>query len=86
MARVDSCGVCGGDGLSCVGSADRRVYAWTEVPLSQCSAPCGGGHMMAHAVCVNNATREKVHEDLCDVSTKPEARMAPCNNSPCPAR
>ena len=42
--------------------------------------------MMAHSVCVNNATAAKVHEDLCDVSTKPAARMAPCNNRPCPAR
>merc|ERR1719414_675307 len=38
---VDSCGICGGNN-SC-----QKTFAWTEVALSHCSRPCGGGYRMA---------------------------------------
>ena len=88
--RVDRCGVCGGsakDISDCAAAGSSAAsFAWEEAPLSQCSAPCGGGYMMAHAVCRNNATGARVHEELCDNSRRPQARMAPCNNRPCPPR
>lgn len=37
--KVDECGVCGGDGTSCV----QPLYYWAEAPVSLCSMSCGGG-------------------------------------------
>jgi len=39
MKKVDSCGVCGGDGQSCA----QPLYHWEEAAMSLCSATCGGG-------------------------------------------
>ena len=80
--KIDRCGVCGGQGTTCA----RDIFIWKEVPLSQCSVQCGGGNMMAHSVCFNNITKTSVEDGLCDRGRKPAARMAPCNNKPCPAR
>ena len=77
---VDSCGICGGDN-SC-----QKTFAWTEVALSHCSRPCGGGYRMARSVCQNTKTQQTVDDDFCDLTQKPESRMAPCNGHPCPAR
>jgi len=73
-------------GAAPASSSGASAFAWREAPLSECSAPCGGGYMMAHAVCVANATGVRVHQDLCDGARRPRARMAPCNNRPCPPR
>ncbi len=88
--RVDRCGLCSDNNATMTSSSpctsDPKVFLWREAPLSECSVPCGGGHMMAHAVCKNKETGAKVHDDLCDNAMRPEARMAPCNNRPCPPR
>ena len=39
MKKVDACGVCGGDGMSCA----QPLYHWEDVTISHCSATCGGG-------------------------------------------
>ena len=39
MKKVDSCGVCGGDGQSCA----QPLYHWEEAAMSLCSVTCGGG-------------------------------------------
>jgi hypothetical protein len=44
--RVDACGVCGGNNSTC----SDNTFGWEETPLSHCSAPCGGGFMMARLV------------------------------------
>lgn len=80
--KVDSCGVCGGLNEQCSGD----TFVWNEVALSHCSAPCGGGYMMARSVCQNNHTKATVADDLCNLSQKPSSRMAPCNLEACPAR
>ena len=64
----------------------HSFFEWDETPLSHCSAPCGGGHMMARSVCRNNQTRAVVDDKLCDLKKKAPARMAPCNTKPCPPR
>uniref|UniRef100_A0A1B0ATJ2 ADAMTS/ADAMTS-like cysteine-rich domain-containing protein n=1 Tax=Glossina palpalis gambiensis TaxID=67801 RepID=A0A1B0ATJ2_9MUSC len=38
--KVDSCGVCGGDGSSC---SSQTLYHWEIAPMSLCSVSCGGG-------------------------------------------
>ena len=80
--KVDSCGICGGKD-ECV---KNKMFVWSEVALSHCSVPCGGGYRMARSVCQNNLTKATVQNDLCDVNKKPASRMAPCNLDPCPAR
>uniref|UniRef100_A0A1A9V4V4 ADAMTS/ADAMTS-like cysteine-rich domain-containing protein n=1 Tax=Glossina austeni TaxID=7395 RepID=A0A1A9V4V4_GLOAU len=37
--KVDSCGVCGGDGSSC---SSQTLYHWEIAPMSLCSVSCGG--------------------------------------------
>lgn len=39
--KVDECGVCGGDGSSCV----QPLYHWSTAPVSLCSVSCGGGEL-----------------------------------------
>lgn len=78
---IDSCGVCGGQNR-----CTRTAFSWKETPLSHCSSPCGGGHMMVRSVCINNQTSEQVHEDHCIRKERPLPRMAPCNSHACPAR
>ena len=80
--KLDSCGICGGQDIC----ENKVAFVWSEVAVSHCSAPCGGGYMMARSVCINNASNEAVLDDLCNVSEKPASRMAPCNLHPCPAR
>lgn len=63
-----------------------NTFVWEETPLSHCSAPCGGGYMMARPVCRNKLTKDEVESDLCDSKSKPLSRMAPCNQQACPAR
>ena len=58
----------------------------TTPTFCRCSAPCGGGYMMVHAVCRNNGTSAEVDPDMCDPAAKPRSRMAACNSKPCPAR
>ena len=38
-ARVDICGVCGGDGSTCT----QPLYHWVIEPASLCSVTCGNG-------------------------------------------
>jgi len=81
-ALLDQCGVCGGDGSSC--SGDK--YEWREVPLSRCSASCGGGTRMARSICRNKQDNNTVDDGMCDQATRPSVRIAPCNTRACPAR
>ncbi|XP_068083512.1 protein madd-4 [Anabrus simplex] len=80
--KVDSCGVCGGDGSSCA----QPLYHWEETPLSLCSATCGGGRRMSRAVCKNRLTGAEVEEQLCNASQKPDRKVTECNTQPCPPR
>ena len=82
--KVDKCGICGGDGTQC--QANKVSFVWTEVPLSHCSAPCGGGYRMVRYVCQNNVTNEPVQDELCNVLQKPQPKMASCNVQACPPR
>lgn len=41
--KVDECGVCGGDGLSC----QQPLYHWAIIPSSLCSVSCGGGKFIS---------------------------------------
>ena len=82
--KVDKCGICGGDGSQC--QANKVSFVWFEIALSHCSTPCGGGYRMVRYVCQNNITKETVQDELCNVLEKPEPKMAPCNQEPCPAR
>ena len=95
--KIDACGVCSeekddaGNDLndkrkSCKYKEGHTFFDWVETPLSHCSAICGGGHMMARSVCMNNKTRAIVNDEMCDPMKRSPARMAPCNTKPCPAR
>ena len=93
---IDACGVCSEEnntknknakkGKLCHHKKGHTFFNWIETPLSHCSAPCGGGHMMARSVCRNNQTGADVNDNMCDLAERPPARMAPCNTKPCPAR
>jgi hypothetical protein len=37
--KIDSCGVCGGDGSTCT----QPLYHWEIAGMSVCSVTCGGG-------------------------------------------
>merc|ERR1711997_182591 len=94
--RIDACGECSeidnskedGDAKrkSCKYKEGHSFYDWVETPLSHCSAPCGGGQMMARSVCMNNKTRAVAEDEMCDIKIKAPPRVAPCNIKPCPAR
>nr|XP_024216656.1 ADAMTS-like protein 1 [Halyomorpha halys] len=81
-ARVDICGVCGGDGSTCT----QPLYHWVVEPASLCSVTCGNGYKMSQVLCRNIVTGHIVDSQLCDESQKPETKMIECNIHPCPAK
>ncbi|XP_021917210.1 ADAMTS-like protein 1 [Zootermopsis nevadensis] len=80
--KVDACGVCGGDGLSCA----RPLYHWEDADMSLCSTTCGGGYKMSGPVCMNRVTGTKVEEPLCNASQRPDRKVVQCNSHRCPAK
>ena len=94
--KIDACGVCSEEEENDISTKEKKLlckykeghafFDWVETPLSHCSAPCGGGHMMARSVCMNNNTKDVVNDEMCDIKKRDPARMAPCNTKPCPAR
>lgn len=44
--KIDSCGVCGGDGSTCT----QPLYHWEIAGMSVCSVTCGGGKLRAERV------------------------------------
>ncbi|KAL1130045.1 hypothetical protein AAG570_012988, partial [Ranatra chinensis] len=81
-AKVDGCGVCGGDGSTCL----QPLYHWVVESASLCSATCGTGYRMSQVVCRNVMTGINVDPQLCDASQQPESQMIECNTHTCPAK
>ena len=80
--RLDRCGVCGGNGLSC---AEER-YSWEKEALIQCSTSCGGGRRVFEYFCVEIGTMEKVHFEFCNTKERPQNYFEICNSFSCPSR
>uniref|UniRef100_A0A336M0H6 CSON009496 protein n=1 Tax=Culicoides sonorensis TaxID=179676 RepID=A0A336M0H6_CULSO len=80
--RIDSCGVCGGDGSTC----SEPLYQWEMAQMSHCSVTCGGGYKMSMPSCRNRITSTEVEESLCNASNKPEPQIMTCNNHLCPPK
>ncbi|KAF6216025.1 hypothetical protein GE061_000362 [Apolygus lucorum] len=81
-ARVDVCGICGGDGTTCT----QPLYHWVVQSASLCSATCGTGYKMSQVICKNMVTGLEVDLKLCDASQKPKSHMIECNTHPCPSK
>ncbi|XP_049661348.1 A disintegrin and metalloproteinase with thrombospondin motifs 18 isoform X2 [Accipiter gentilis] len=64
-------------------SVKKHSYSWVTVQ-SECSATCGGGHITAKAVCLEDH-RTRVNSSLCGPRTKPMTETKLCNTNPCPA-
>uniref|UniRef100_A0A452IU28 A disintegrin and metalloproteinase with thrombospondin motifs 18 n=1 Tax=Gopherus agassizii TaxID=38772 RepID=A0A452IU28_9SAUR len=64
-------------------SAKRHSYSWVTVQ-SDCSASCGGGHITAKAICLQDH-RTRVNSSFCGPRTKPLTETKLCNANPCPA-
>nr|XP_056718448.1 A disintegrin and metalloproteinase with thrombospondin motifs 18 isoform X1 [Euleptes europaea] len=58
-------------------------YLWVTVQ-SDCSATCGGGHLIAKAVCLQDH-RTRVNSSFCGPRTKSLTETKICNTNPCPA-
>uniref|UniRef100_A0A8C6XSX3 A disintegrin and metalloproteinase with thrombospondin motifs 18 n=1 Tax=Naja naja TaxID=35670 RepID=A0A8C6XSX3_NAJNA len=61
----------------------RHSYSWVMVQ-SDCSATCGGGHLIAKAVCLQDH-QTRVNSSFCGPRTKPLTETMMCNANPCPA-
>ncbi|KAH0619535.1 hypothetical protein JD844_000234, partial [Phrynosoma platyrhinos] len=61
----------------------RHSYMWVTVQ-SECSVTCGGGHLIAKAVCLQDH-RTRVNSSFCGPRTKPLTETKICNGNPCPA-
>ncbi|XP_024082456.1 ADAMTS-like protein 1 isoform X2 [Cimex lectularius] len=81
-ARVDSCGICGGDSSSCT----QPLYHWVVQSTSLCSVTCGTGYKMSEVICKNVVTGSDVDSKLCDDSQKPKTHMIECNTHACPSK
>ena len=57
---LDHCGVCGGDGSSCL--QERRRFVWRPGPLSACSTTCGQGQEVWGHLCTDITTDQTVHQ------------------------
>ncbi|BES91442.1 Thrombospondin type 1 domain [Nesidiocoris tenuis] len=81
-AKVDVCGICGGDGSTC----NQPLYHWVVQSASLCSATCGTGYKMSQVACKNMVSGSDVESKLCDASQKPKVHMIECNTHPCPSK
>ncbi|KAK2514901.1 Adamts18 [Columba guinea] len=61
----------------------KHSYSWVTVQ-SECSATCGGGHITAKAICLEDH-RTRVNSSFCGPRTKPLSETKLCNTNPCPA-
>ncbi|XP_067327139.1 A disintegrin and metalloproteinase with thrombospondin motifs 18 [Anolis sagrei] len=61
----------------------RHSYMWVTVQ-SECSVTCGGGHLIAKAVCLQDH-QTRVNSSFCGPKTKPLTETKICNGNPCPA-
>ncbi|KAM3828654.1 A disintegrin and metalloproteinase with thrombospondin motifs 18 [Vipera latastei] len=61
----------------------RHSYSWVMVQ-SDCSVTCGGGHLIAKAVCLQDH-QTRVNSSFCGPRTKPLTETMMCNAIPCPA-
>ncbi|XP_062442223.1 A disintegrin and metalloproteinase with thrombospondin motifs 18 isoform X3 [Rhea pennata] len=65
-------------------SAKRHhSHSWVTVQ-SACSATCGGGHITAKAICLEDH-RTQVNSSFCGPRMKPLTETKLCNTNPCPA-
>uniref|UniRef100_A0ACB8EA67 A disintegrin and metalloproteinase with thrombospondin motifs 18 n=1 Tax=Sphaerodactylus townsendi TaxID=933632 RepID=A0ACB8EA67_9SAUR len=64
-------------------STKGHSYLWVTVQ-SDCSATCGGGHLIAKAVCLQDH-RTRVNSSFCGPRIKPLTETKICNTHPCPA-
>ncbi|XP_041417069.1 A disintegrin and metalloproteinase with thrombospondin motifs 18 [Xenopus laevis] len=64
-------------------TAIKKNFSWFPV-YSGCSVTCGGGHMMAKLVCLQDH-QIQVDSSLCAFKSKPHSGTKVCNDQPCPA-
>ncbi|XP_075621633.1 A disintegrin and metalloproteinase with thrombospondin motifs 18 isoform X1 [Balearica regulorum gibbericeps] len=64
-------------------SVKKHSYSWVTVQ-SECSATCGGGHITAKAICLEDH-RTRVNSSFCGPRMKPLTETKLCNTNPCPA-
>ncbi|KAH9375113.1 hypothetical protein HPB48_019072 [Haemaphysalis longicornis] len=60
------------------------TYIWNSGDFGECSQTCGGGMQSRPVYCSNAITFERVPDDLCNPTIKPQATKV-CNPEPCPA-
>ncbi|XP_075555420.1 proteoglycan-like sulfated glycoprotein papilin isoform X2 [Dermacentor variabilis] len=60
------------------------MYNWNSGDFGECSQTCGGGAQTRLVYCTSATTFEKVSDDLCNPTVKPQATRV-CNPEPCPA-
>eukprot|EP00076_Gallus_gallus_P010485 XP_004944310.3 A disintegrin and metalloproteinase with thrombospondin motifs 18 isoform X2 [Gallus gallus] len=64
-------------------SVKKHSHSWVTVQ-SECSATCGGGHITAKAICLEDH-RTRVNSSFCGPRMKPLTETKLCNTNPCPA-
>ncbi|XP_025963433.2 A disintegrin and metalloproteinase with thrombospondin motifs 18 isoform X2 [Dromaius novaehollandiae] len=64
-------------------SVKRHSHSWVTVQ-SACSATCGGGHITAKAICLEDH-RTQVNSSFCGPRMKSLTETKLCNTNPCPA-
>ncbi|XP_070377335.1 papilin [Dermacentor albipictus] len=60
------------------------MYSWKTGDFGECSQTCAGGAQTRFVYCTSATTFEKVSDDLCNQTVKPQATRV-CNPEPCPA-
>ncbi|KAE9546097.1 hypothetical protein FO519_010691, partial [Halicephalobus sp. NKZ332] len=83
-ARVDQCGVCGGDGKSC----GKAIFVWKDTQqFSPCDKTCGpNSYRVSVSVCMNTITNRVVPERLCGDQARPRPQVRDCPHVVCPAQ
>ncbi|EFX85379.1 hypothetical protein DAPPUDRAFT_20190, partial [Daphnia pulex] len=87
-SKVDACGVCGGDGSTCLdNTSDDLVvgYRWEfGHRLSPCTVSCDGE---VEIICRDAVTGLEVSDqNLCDESSRPQPKFVQCHTDPCPPK
>ncbi|KAK3586663.1 hypothetical protein CHS0354_001272 [Potamilus streckersoni] len=84
-AKLDSCGVCGGNDTCIQGNrGDVGRYRWIQTGYSECSVTCGVGHQEPRFICFDGHLGRVLDSSFCVNLITPSMENPKCDRGSCP--
>ncbi|KAL5013021.1 hypothetical protein ScPMuIL_011572 [Solemya velum] len=65
---------------------EQKKYDWRTNSITPCSSTCSAGSEIRFFSCFRSKNNEKVDDEYCDLSTRPDPSYHICTRRPCQAR